>query len=249
MTVTNLIDFSRKLKSAYSNKSTKKIKVPVSQECVELGNRIPKNIKRFLTLMYPNMKFGILVRYRVSEDIAEQIVSDFTNFILSDCSLKNHSEAKPRYQLYDASKNISYYKWILSQLKFFYLQYMTAKSKIYKRCSNFSELIINAEDNEKMVNNIILETPEKADPYNIVLGEQVVGYVKKLSESYADKKKNCFEKCAYDLLISRLSGETGTEFSKKVGISAAAVSQWMDKLQIMIGELLDGDECSFEILK
>ena len=180
-----------------------------------------------------------------NKKVAKSIVADFICYMLD-----NSRQGIPRYTLYDPKKypNTPYYKWLISQVRFFYMDYCEAEQKYSSK--NVS-LVENLPDDEGFVPNTLsmnslIGGVENTDPFYKASADFTIDYIKNLADGYNDTDvKMCFESESYDLLTAKLNDISVSKFARSKGVSLNEANKWFDNLKTLIKELYNGEEPSF----
>lgn len=222
----------------------KKYSVPIPEELK--GFKIPKNIRRYITVALPNIH-QVLNSRGIPQSDFEWIVGEFVIYMLG-----TSKKGTPRYAIYNPEKypDIPYFKWFLNQVQFFILQDLKRKKESAK--NKTLSIVRNDEYEEDCLNkNEVSENQigtKNYDVFDVVYTKQIAEYLKTYElrnkkEEYFQGTliKRYFENHAYDLFMAKLNGEQNKDFANKIGVSSSTVTQWIKMLNEIVTNYFNGE--------
>lgn len=209
--------FSRNLKS-----EAKKFKVPVPAKWKDKFE-VPQDFKEFLKDIYPNLKYVLQINPILNEDDADSVVSEMAIYFLEVSKKRGIC----RYQMYDPIKypNIPYHKWFLNQVQYFVLSY----KKNFALWNNFQRQY------KEEASDPVKTLPCTKQNESVWVGNILVEEFLSATQNVSDADEG-FKKHAYELTLSRLSGEPNTVFAAEKGVPYSRVVSWMSKLRELLSD-------------
>lgn len=209
--------FTRNLKA-----EAKKFRVPVPDKWKDLFS-IPTDFKEFLKDIYPNLKYVLQINPLLKEDDVESVISEIAIYFLE----VSKKRGVCRYQMYDPIRypNIPYHKWFLTQIQYFVMSY----KKNFALWNNFRQHY------REEISDPVKMLPSTKHNENVWIGNIVIEEFLTTTQRVSDSDME-FRQHAYDLTLSRLSGEPNTVFANRVGVPYSRVVGWMHKLREMLSD-------------
>jgi len=193
---------------------------------------VPRDVNKYIEELLPNMRIAL---FRAGKENKEWIIGEFVIYLLGTTK-----QGTPRYKIYDPIKhpNIPYYKWFLSQLKYFLMQDFRQKElERAKRPLEYREEFSKDED-MKAAYAPRYETESVFDKAYINLLPE---YLQALEAQSKERGKDSFEAHAYELYQAKILGEKQQVFAARLGISAATASHWVSKLEKVVTDYFSGN--------
>ncbi len=206
--------FTRDLK-----KEAKNYKVPVPARWKDMF-AVPTDFKKFLQDIHPNLRYALMSNPLLKGKEVDSIISEVAIYFLEVSKKRGIC----RYQMYDPIKfpNIPYHKWFLSQLHYFVLSH-----KKMRDIWNRMKVQFTAQDVDPVT--LLATSGEETTWIGNMIFEDFLNMTKNVSDSDAGFKEH-----AYDLTLSRLSGEPNTVFANRLGVPYSRVVGWTEKLRNLL---------------
>jgi len=205
-----------------------KYPVPIPQK--HKNFEIPADINQYITDLLPNIYAALS---KIAPENREYIVGRFVIYILGETK-----SGVKRYMIYNPAKynTIPYYKWFLSQVRYFALQDFNENKDLSKQTS------LTFINNEGLVQEKVLETAP--DPFDIVYTKNFPEYLQRFTHINRKEEKDGqkhFENHAFELYQARVNKIQKQEFAQQVGVSNATVTQWLSRLETLFHNYFSGD--------
>lgn len=191
----------------------------------------PEDIQGFITKLIPNIHCCLLVKGVPSKDW-DDVTAQFVIYML-----KPNQEGVPKWKSFNAAayqreKTFPFYKWFMSQVKWFAYLYFRDKKRARVDLSLF-----DAEGN-CMFEPIVADTTLKQ-----IVGKKLYEQFPTFLVEYCKEKegRGGFETHAVALYNEKLCGVTNQSFATRNGIADATVSVWVKKLRQLVKTFLRED--------
>lgn len=228
--------------SAYKQTSLKieKNKFPVEEHLA--GFKVPNNIQRYISEMYPHLVKCLYMKRIYDPELQKELLSEFTIFLL-----EKSSKGAPRFKMYNPVKypDIPYYKWFLFQLGWVLRKHTVAQAKRWANekgtlsLSGDTKTVCDPET--KIAGIVSLELIPNTDiPVpDLVILNQIPSFLQEYKKTLSPvKEKSAFVQNIDVLYSSMLAGETSKQNAKKLGVTVTTVYTWRERLRNLLAGYL-----------
>lgn len=226
--------------AAAGNKRRYAREVPASLKFFTL----PENINPFIKDIYPNMKIMVtsaIGRVASAGDI-DEVINTFVLYMLSE----SPKHGVLRFTLYDPVRwpDQPYYKWFLSNLQFFCMDYHSNKARYERTFSAIQETTGEYEEANRgmtSLDELSYDHQTTSTSIDYVYAMEIMKSVEEFSAKALNRAPNkvCFENYAARLFGMKLEGYTNQEIADAFAISTQGVMAWMTKLRTLLSGILD----------
>lgn len=194
--------------------------------------QVPRDLDTYIEDMLPSMRIAL---FRAGKEDKEWIIGEFMIWLLGTTK-----QGTPRYKIYDPVKysKIPYYKWFLSQLKYFLMQ--DFRQKELERAKQPLEYREEYKKEEKR-GEIYSPRYETESVFDKAYANLLPEYLQAIEAQSRGRGKDSFEAHAYQLFHAKINGEKHQTFAERMDVSPATVTHWLSKLEKVITDYFRGN--------